>query len=141
LISGQKMNHTQKGLMFLNRNGMEYEFNDNDNQATLVVRPEAMPYPDIPAKAPRILMEHEEIHGVSPIQDKPAKSNKEQAKLVAENLGIKFGPVDAYKGCEVIELLDDDGKDILSDIIQDDIAIKIERQNSEDPRKIVEEKV
>ncbi len=49
-------------------------------------------------------------------------------------MGIGFGPIDAHKTCEVIELLDDDDKDILNDFIQDDIAIKIERQNSEDVR-------
>jgi hypothetical protein len=40
------MDHTQNGLMFLNRNGMEYKFNDNDDQATLFVRPKAAPFPD-----------------------------------------------------------------------------------------------
>jgi hypothetical protein len=69
----------------------------------------------------------------------PAQSNKEQAVLAAENLGIEFGPIDAHKTREVIELLDDDDKDILNNFIQDDIAIKIERQNSENVRMIVEE--
>ena len=32
-----KKDRTQNGLTFLNRNGMEYEFDDNDNQATLIV--------------------------------------------------------------------------------------------------------
>jgi hypothetical protein len=59
--------------------------------------------------------------------------------LAAENSGIDFGPINAHETCEVVELLDDDNKDILNDFIQDDVAIKIERQNSEDTRKIVEE--
>ena len=45
---------------------------------------------------------------------------------------------DAHKTREVIEFLDDDDKDILNNFIQDNITIKIERQNSEDVRKIVE---
>ena len=109
---------------------MEYEFNDNNNQATLVVQPEAAPFPDIPAEAPGILTEHEEIHGTSPIKDEPTQSDKEQATLAAENLGIEFGPVNAHKGCEVIKLLDDDDKDVLNDFIQDNVAIKIEQQNN-----------
>jgi hypothetical protein len=70
----EKKDHTQNGLTFLNRHGMEYKFNNNDNQATLVVQPEVVSFPDIPAEAPQILMEHDEIHGVSPIQDKPTPS-------------------------------------------------------------------
>ncbi len=96
---------------------MEYKFNDNDHQATLVVRPKAIPFPDIPTKAPGILTEHE-IHGVSSIQDEPAQSIEEQAMLAEENLGIKFGPVDTHKRHEVIELVDDDDdEDILIDFI------------------------
>ncbi len=132
-----KKDHTQNGLTFLNRNSMEYKFNYNDNQATLVVKPEAMPFSDISANAPRILTEHEEIHGVSPIQDKSAQSNKERAMLVAESSGIKFGLVDTHKRREVIELLDEDDEDILNDFIQDNIAIKIKRHNNDNLRKIV----
>ena len=55
-------------------------------------------------------------------------------------MGIKFGPVNTHKRCEVIELLDDEDKDILNDFIQDNVAIKIERQNNDDLRKIVEDK-
>ncbi len=134
-----KKDRTQNGLTFLNRNGMEYKFNYNDNQAALVVQPEAVPFPDIPAEAPGILTDHEEIHGVSPIQDELAQSNKEQAMLAAENLGIEFGPVDTHERREVIELLDDDDEDILNDFIQDNVAIKIEIQNNDDLRKIVED--
>ncbi len=65
---------------------MEYEFNDDDDQATLVVQPEATPFPDISAEAPGILTEHEEIHGASPLQDEPTQSNEEQAALAAENI-------------------------------------------------------
>ena len=59
--------------------------------------------------------------------------------LASENSGIEFEPVNVHKTREVTKLLDDDDKDILDNFIQDDIAIKIERQNSEDVRKIVEE--
>jgi len=134
-----KKDRAQSGLTFLNRNGLEYDFGDDDDQATLVVWPKLAPFPDMPAEAPGILMEHEEINGVSPIQDTPAQSDEEQAVLAAENSGIDFGPINAHKTREVVELLDDDEDDILNDFIQDDVAIKIERQKSEDTRKIVEE--
>ena len=134
-----KKDRAQNGLTFLNRNGLEYNFGDDDDQATLVVRPEVAPFPDIPAEAPGILTEHEEINGVSPIQDTPAQSDEERAALAAENSGIDFGAINAHKTREVVELLDDDDEDILNDFIQDDVAIKTERQNSEDIRKIDEE--
>jgi hypothetical protein len=134
-----KKDRTQNGLTFLNRNGMEYEFNDDDNQATLVVQPEAAPFPDIPAEAPGILTEHEEVHGASPIQDEPTQSNEERAALAAENSGMEFGPINARETREVIELLNDDDKDFLNDFIQDNVAIKIKQQNNEDLRKVVEE--
>ena len=35
--------------------------------------------------------------------------------------------------------MDDDNEDVLNDFIRDDVAIKTERQNNEDIRKIVEE--
>ncbi len=71
---------------------MEYKFNDDDDQAKLKVRPEAAPFPDIPAEAPGILTEHKEIHNASPIQDEPTQSDEERAALVAENSGMEFGP-------------------------------------------------
>jgi hypothetical protein len=105
------------------------------------VRPEVAPFPDIPAEAPGILTEHEEIHGASPIQDEPTQSDEERAALAAENSGMEFGPVNVRETPprEVIELLDDDDEDVLSDFIRDDVAIKIEQQNNEDLRKVVEE--
>jgi hypothetical protein len=134
-----KKDRTQNGLTFLNRKGMEYEFNDDDDQATLVVRPKAAPFPDIPAEAPGILTEHEEIHGASPIQDEPAQSDEERAKLAAENSGMEFGPINVRETREVIELMDDDDDDVLNNFIQDDVAIKIEQHNSEAQRKVVED--
>ncbi len=56
-----KKDRAQSGLTFLNRNGLEYNFGDDDDQATLVGRPELAPFPDMPAEAPGILTEHEEI--------------------------------------------------------------------------------
>jgi hypothetical protein len=112
-----KKDRTQNGLTFLNKKGMEYEFNDADNQATLVVRPESTLFPDVPAEAPGILTEHEEIHGTSPIQDEPTQSNEERAALAAENSGMEFGPINVRETREVIELMDDDGEDVLNEFI------------------------
>ena len=107
----------------------------------MVVQPEAAPFPDIPAEAPGILTEHEEIHGANPIQDEPTQSDEERAALAAENSGIEFRPINVRETArEVFELLDDDNEDVLNNFIRDDVAIKIEQQNNEDLRKVVEEK-
>ena len=52
---------------------------------------------------------------------------------------MEFGPINDHETREIIELLDDDDEDVLNDFIRDDIAIKIEQQNNEDLRKVVEE--
>ncbi len=44
----------QNGLTFKNRNGEEYNFDDN-NEDTPVAHPENAPFPDIPAEALGIL--------------------------------------------------------------------------------------
>jgi len=136
-----KKDRAQNGLTFLNKKGMEYEFNDDNDPATLVVQPESALFPDIPAEAPGILTEHEKIHRTSPIQDESTQSDEEQAALAAENSGMEFGPINVRETREVIELIDDDDEDVLNDFIRDDIAIKIEQLNSEDLRKIVEEEI
>ena len=105
------------------------------------MQPEAAPFPDIPAEAPGILTEHEEIHGANPIQDEPTQSDEERAALAAENSGIEFRPINVRETArEVFELLDDDNEDVLNNFIRDDVTIKIEQQNNEDLRKVVEEK-
>ncbi len=56
-----------KGLSFKNRKGIENEF-DNDEEYEMLVEPEEpAPYPDIPAKAPGMLTEHEEEFGVNDV--------------------------------------------------------------------------
>ncbi len=130
----------QNGLTFKNRNGEEYKFNDNDKD-TPVVHPENAPFLDIPAEAPGILTEQEETQGVNAIQEEPAQSNEEQALLAAENSGMEFGEVNIPEQSEVIELLDDDDKNVLNNFIQDKIAIKIKKIQDDDTRKVVEDEV
>jgi hypothetical protein len=52
---------------------------------------------------------------------------------------MEFRPINVCETREVIELLDDDDEDALNDFIRDNIAIKIEQQNNEDLRKVVED--
>ena len=40
---------------------------------------------------------------------------------------MEFGPINICETRKIIELLDDDDKDVLNDFIQDDVAIKIEQ--------------
>ncbi len=132
--------HAQNGLTFKNRKGEEYEFND-DEEDTPVAHPENAPFPDIPAEAPRIQTKQEETQGVNAIQEEPAQSDEEQALLAAENSGLELGAVNIPEWSKVIELLDDDDKNALLDnFIQDDVAIKIEKMQDDETRKVVEDK-
>ncbi len=132
--------HAQDGLMFKNRNREEYKF-DDEKEDTLIAHPENVPFLDIPAEAPRILTKGEETpQGVNAIQEEPAQRDEERALLAAENSGSELGAVDIPERCEVIELLDDNDKNALNDFIQDVVAIKIEKMQYDDTRKVVEDK-
>ena len=63
--------HAQNELMFKNRNGEEYEFND-DKEDTPIAYLKNAPFPDIPVESPGILTEREETQGVNAIQEEPA---------------------------------------------------------------------
>jgi hypothetical protein len=58
---------------------------------------------------------------------------------VAESSGLKFGLVGIHKRCKIIELFDDNNKDALNNLIQNNIAIKVKRAVANDERKLVEE--
>ena len=83
-----------KGLSFKNRKGIKYEF-DNDEEYQMLVEPEEpAPYPDIPAKAPGMLMEREEEFGVNDVvQKEMEQTDKEQVMLATENLGLYVSSV------------------------------------------------
>ncbi len=128
----------QNGLTFKNRNGEEYEFNDN-KEGTPIAHPENAPFLDIPAEASRILTKPEETQGVNAIQEESAQSDEERAFLAAENLGLELGAVNIPERSKVIKLLDDDDKNSLNDFIQDNVGIKIEKMQDDDTRKVVED--
>jgi hypothetical protein len=77
---------------------------------------------------------------VNAIQEEPAQSNEEQALLAAENSGLELGAFDIPEWNEVIELPDDNDENALKDFIQDNVAIKIEKMQDDDTRKVVEDK-
>jgi hypothetical protein len=131
--------HAQNGLTLKNRNGEEYEFNDNEED-TPIVHPENAPFPDIPVEAPRIPTKQEQTQGVNAINMDPAQSNEEWAWLAAENSTLELGAVNIPEQCKVIKLLNDDDKNLLNNFIWDSIAIKIKNMQDDDTRKVVEDK-
>ncbi len=72
------------------------------------------------------------------IQEEPVQSDEEQALLVAENSGLELGAVDIPERHEVIKLFDDNDKNALNNFIQDNVAIKFEKMQDDDTRKVVE---
>jgi len=79
-----------KGIIFKDRKGLEYEF-DNDEEYEMLVEPdEPAPFPDIPADAPGMLTETEEEYGIDDVvQDKPEMSDEQRAVLAANNSGLE----------------------------------------------------
>jgi hypothetical protein len=124
-----------KGLSFKNRKGIEYEF-DNDEEYKILVEPEELAlYSDIPAKAPGMPTEREEEFGVNDVvQEEMEQTDKEQAILAAENLGLDFSsvPTKVMDG-EVIEILDDEEEEAINEFVREEILMKYE-PNQEDIR-------
>jgi hypothetical protein len=109
-----------KGISFKNRKGVEYKF-DNEEEYKMLVEPdEPLPYSDIPAEAPGILMALEEEEGVDDVvQDKPELSDKQHAILAAENSGLDFSLIPTkVSGGEVIEIHDDNDEEALDKYIK-----------------------
>jgi hypothetical protein len=85
------------------------------------------PYPDLPAEAPEIMTQYENlIDGEDVIEDKPVLSNEEQAMMAADNSGLEFGTMGELRATrEVIELLDDNENDMLDNDIRHDKKIRV----------------
>jgi hypothetical protein len=123
-----------KGLFFENRKGIEYEF-DNDEEYEMLVEPEEpAPYPDIPAKTPGMLMEHEEEFGVNDVvQEEMEQPDKERAMLAAENMGIDFSSVPMkVMGGEEIQILKDEEEIAINKYVREEILMNIEPDQKEE---------
>ncbi len=78
VVKWASKNRAITGLKFMDKYGIKYKF-DKEEDAIIEERPiDAAPYPDIPAKAPGIMNQYENlIDGENIIEDKPVSSNKE----------------------------------------------------------------
>jgi hypothetical protein len=123
-----------KGLSFKNRKGIEYEF-ENDEENEMLVEPEVPAlYLDIPAKAPGMLTEREEEFGVNDVvQEEMEQTDVEQANLAAKNSGLDFSsvPTKVMDG-EVMEILDDEEEDAINEFKQEEISMKVESNQKEE---------
>jgi hypothetical protein len=122
--------HIITGLKFMDKYGIKYKF-DKEEDTIIEERPiDVALYPDILAEAPGIMTQYENlINGENITEDEPVSSNKEQAMLVAENLGLEFGPIGESRTTgEVIELLNDDKKDVLDGGIRHNKEIKVKEE-------------
>jgi hypothetical protein len=110
------------GILFKNRKGVEYVFDNEDEYKTLMEPDEPSPYPDIPAEAPGILTAIEEEYGIDDVvQDEPGLSDKQRALLATQNSRLDFSSIPTkVNGGEVIEILDDDEKEALNKYIKEE---------------------
>ncbi len=111
--SGAK-DKAQKGLSFKDKNGVDYVFDNEDKNKMVEDRSPPSPFPDIPAEAPGIMLEHKFNAGVDKvIIDELVRRDKERPRLAAENSGLHFDEPHNFDRREVIEILDDDDDNIL----------------------------
>ncbi len=117
-----------KGLFFKNRKVIQYKFDNDEEYKMLVELEDLKPYPDIPAKAPGMLTEHEEEFGVNDVvQEEMEQTDKEQAMLAAENSGLDFLSVPTkVMGGEVIEILNNEEEEAINKYVQEEILMKVE---------------
>ncbi len=124
-----------KGLSFKNRKGIEYEFNNDEENEMLVELEQPAPYPDIPAKAKGMLTKREEEFGVNDVvQEEMEQTDKEQVMLAAENLGLDHFlsvPTKVMDG-EVIEILDNEEEEAINEFVQEEILMKVEPNQKEE---------
>ncbi len=116
------------GILFKNRKGVEYVFDNEDEYETLMEPDEPSPYLDIPAEAPGILTEIEEEYGVdNVVQDEPELSNEQRALLAAQNSGLDFSSIPTkVNGGEVTKILDDDEEEGIKEYIKEKVQVMVE---------------
>jgi hypothetical protein len=116
------------GILFKNRKGVEYVFDNEDEYKTLMEPEEPPPYPDIPAEAPKILTAIEEEYGVDDVvQDEPELSNEQCAIVAAQNSGLDFSSMlTKMNGGEVIKILDDNEEEAINEYIKEEVQVMVE---------------
>jgi hypothetical protein len=116
------------GILFKNRKGVEYVFDNEDECKTLMEPDEPSPYPDIPAEATVILMAIEEEYGVDDVvHDEPGLSNEQRALLAAQSSGLDISSIPTkVNGGEVIKILDDDEEEALNKYIKEEVKVMVE---------------
>ncbi len=122
--------HAITGLKFMNKYGIQYKF-DKEEDAIIEEKPiDMVPYPDVPAEAPGIMTQYENlIDGENVIEDEPVLINEERAMMAAENSGLEFGTLGISRASgKVIELLDDDENDMLDNNIRHEKEIRVKEE-------------
>jgi len=106
------------GVSFMDKYGVEYKFNDEEDAVMDERLMDHAPYPDIPAKSPGIMTEYEttcmlEKDGV--LENEPAQNDEDLARAAAKNSGLEFNPTIRPRHGEVTDILDDDDQEYAED--------------------------
>jgi hypothetical protein len=127
----------KKGLSFKDRNGGEYEF-DNDDEYEVMGDEGNMlpsPFPDVAAETPGVLTEREEVFGVDEVvQADLLPTDEERAMLAARNSGLDIGPLVNERPArpEVIDLLGEEDEVALDEHINEEVLPKVEAEAEHD---------
>jgi hypothetical protein len=121
------------GLKFMDNYGIEYKFGEKEDSIIKERLIDVAPFPDMPTEAPGIITQHENlINWEDVVEGEPVSNNKEQAMLVAENLGQEIGSANKSRGTgDIIKLLDDDKVDIIDDDIRHNKEVKMKEESQQ----------
>jgi hypothetical protein len=120
------------GLRFMDKYGIEYKFDEEEDTIMEEQHIEEAPFPAILAEAPVILTQYENlINGDDVIEEELVSDDQERAMLAVENSGLEFNPMVGPRRGEVIELLDDDDDDAIDDNVNKDMITRVKEEEQE----------
>ncbi len=124
--------------MFMDKYGIEYKFDEEEDAIMEEWHVEEAPFPGIPAEAPGKLTQYKNLINLDDvIEDEPVSDDQERAMLAAENSGLEFKLMVGPRHGEVIDLLDDDDDNIIDDNINKDMSTKV-KEEEQKQKKIAE---
>jgi hypothetical protein len=124
----------QKDYILRTERGLNMNLTNDEEYEMLVEPEEPAPYPDIPAKAPGMLMKCKEDFGVNDVgEEEMEQTDKERVMLPAENLGLDFASMPTKViGGELIEIPNNAEEEAINEYIQEEILMKVEPNQKEE---------
>jgi hypothetical protein len=113
-----KKDRSITGVSVMDKYGVEYKFDDEEDAVMDERLMDHAPYPDISAEAPGIMTEYETTRMLDKdgvLENEPTQNDEDLARMAAENSGLEVNPTIRPRHGEVIDILDDDDEEYAED--------------------------